>query len=496
MSKILDFLSDPFAYIGGLTTNVNPIDTKEITKTKASPAIPPSRTTEAPDEGYSYSFENDKRLVQPGYQFEIIPVIRKLSLNNQSLSQALQNIVSLANTGHQLFFDSGVKPEQIDKMRTHLEEKANNWQYGIAGTHGLANKFFHQAMISGATCQEVVPNLKMDGIYRVLLPYPETIRFLYNKATISYEPYQVSTNIQKVTEGGFKKLNINSFKYVAINGDSEKPYGNPPYLPSLGPLTDQKVMLDNIKFIIRQIGVVGFLEVMVAKPEQNDLESDAAYEARLNSYLDKCTKNMTNSLKNGIVTGFKDDHEFDFHTTNKTAGGISELFNQNQKLVSSGLKQDGSLMGEGGKGAETAITIIFTKLLSELKNIQICIAAQLEFIYKLELRLAGFKFESLSVEFKPSTIQDDLKIQQGLEIKIRNLRQLLMDGIIDMEDYADELGYEKPARDEPLVPLNPEPTTGDPNIDAQKKAVREKSKDKSDRRSRDRKKSQGTIKPK
>lgn len=484
MSKITDFLVETFLGIRG-----NPIPPKEISKSNIK--VPPARSTESPDAGYAYSFENDKTLIEPGFQFDIIPLIRKLSLSNPSVSQALNNIVSLANTGHTIYFDSSVKADKIDEMRNHLSEVSKNWQYGVAGIHGLANKIIHQGMISGSMCVEALPNLDLNGIHRILIPYPETIRFLYNKKTVTYEPHQVSKDINKVGMGGYKPLNINTFKYVAINGDSEKPYGNPPYLPVIKPLEVQQEMTDNIRHIIKQIGIVGFLELLIDKPVQKDGETDDKYATRITQYLSQTKTNVDKALKDGLIVGYKEDHEFKFNSISKNAGGVAEFFSLNQKIVHSALKQDGSLSGEGSSGSESGITVIFTKLLSELKNIQICAAHILQFIYEFEFRLAGFEFKNLEVEFKASTIQDDLKLEQALEIKIRNLRQLRMDGIIDQDQYADELGYEDPAEDEPIVPFAPEKTTGDPNLDAQKKAVREKSKDKSDRRVRDKNKPQG-----
>lgn len=471
----------------------NPKNPEEIAK---GPAVPPARSSEAPADGpmLGYSFEDDKTLILPGYQFEVIPILRKLSINNQSVSQALSNIVNLANTGHKVTFDSSVKPEQIDEMRNHLEEVSKNWHYGVAGTHGLVNKLFSQAMITGAVVTETIPNDDFTGVYRVLLPKPETIRFVYDKRKLSYLPYQKVENsllaaLPTIEFGGLIPLNINTFKYIAISGDLESPYPNPPYLPSLGPLEDQKVMLENIKFIIRQIGVVGFLQLMVEKPERKDLESEGQYSARCIAYLEQCKKNITTSMRDGIVVGFQEEHTFEFQSVSKNAGGVGELFDANELLVYSGLKQDASLSGKGGSGAETAITIIFNKLISELKNIQLSVAEAIKFMYDLELRLAGYKFNKLEVVFNPSTVQDDLKMQQAQEIKIRNARQKRMDNIISQDQYADELGYEKPNGQEPVVPYAPQKaSTGDPNLDAQKKAVREKSKDHSDKTSRDRKK--------
>lgn len=480
----------------GTPNKNNPIEPSQIKRKKTVAPLPTNRSTDAPvNDAALYNFENDKYLIRPGYQFEIIPLIRKLALGNQSVSQALSNIVNLANTGQRIIFNSGVSPDKVDEMKRHLDRVVKTWHYGISGSHGLANKLFAQAMISGATAQETIPNKDFTGVYRVVMPHPETIRFVYNKRTITYEPFQVARDSILLTSFGLKRLNINSFRYFAINGDTESPYGNPPYLPALGPLEDQKIMLENIKFIISQIGVIGFLELLVEEPDKDDFESDDQYIARKKAYIQDCKDNITSSMRDGIVVGYKDSHEFEFHSTSKNAQGVGELFNNNELLVYSGLKQDPSLAGKGANGSESAITIVFTKLLSELKNIQICVAAQFEFMYEMELRMAGFDFETIKVEFNPSTIQDDFKIQQAREIKIRNARQLRMDGIITQEQYADEVGFEKAAQAEPVVPFAPnEEGTGDPSADAGKKAAREKSKDASARKQRAKDRPQGAKK--
>lgn len=489
MNKIIQFITGK---VGTKSAPNNPKTADEIAK---GPKVAPARSSEGPNGNMgigSYSFDEDETLVKPGYQFELIPVIRKLALNNQSVSQALTNIVNLANTGFKIEFDANVDPKQIDEMRLYIDKEAENWHYGVPGMHGIVNKMFSQAMISGAICIEKIPNDELDGIYRIMFPKPETIRFIYKKSKLTYYPYQKVKNplADSIDPkwGGLKKLNINTFKYVAINGDEEAPYGNPPYLPALGPLEDQKVMLENIKFIIRQVGVVGFLKLMVAKPQRMDLEGDGPYKDRLNAYLEECKTRITSSMRDGIVVGYEEDHEFDFQSVSKNAAGVTDLFNANELLVSSGLKQDGTLFGKGA-GSDSGMTIIFNKIISELKNMQISVAFILEDIVTLALRLKGYKFNYLKVKFNASTLSDDFKMSQAMEIKIRNLHQLLCDGIINMEQYADSLGYEKPAFDEPVVPLEPVKSTGDPNVDAQKKTVREKSKDVSDKRSRDKNKS-------
>lgn len=453
--------------------------------------------------GLLASLDKEMVLVEPGYQFEVIPLIRKLGLSNQSVSQALSNIVNLANTGHKIVFDSGVPLDKAIEMRRHIEKCIPKWHYGVSGSHGLSNKLFEQIMIAGAVCVEVVPNVDLTGVARFFMPLPETIRFKYNKTTETYEPYQLKqfNNYFDYKKPGPRnpdpldnliKLNPNTFKYFAINGNTEIPYANPPYLPSLPPLHDQREMLDNIKWIIQQMGIWGFLEVLADLPDQEEGETDVAYANRCSAHLDNTRASILSGMKDGIVVGGKrgeeKEHEFTFHSPSKNTGGLAEVFDLNELLVYSGLKQDPALSGKAGTGAQSFITVVFTKLLSELKNVQSAVKASLEHAYEMELRLRGYNFKYLEVVHNPSTLADDLKFQQAFEIKIRNYRQLVMDGIISQEQYADAVGYDQPYKDEPVVPYAPDKTTGDPNLDAEKKRVREKSKDVSDRRVRDKNK--------
>lgn len=452
--------------------------------------IAPARTTDpGTNYGALYSFDTDKWLIYPGYQFEAIPIIRRLSIGNQSVAQALANIVNLANTGHTISFDASTPVDQVNKMRLHLDKVIPSWQYGLSGKDGLANKLISQAMISGAVCSETVVNTKLNGVYRFLMPNPETIRFIYNRTTITYEAWQKSRQIEVENTNGFglKKLNQNAFKYFPLNGDTESPYGNPPYLPAMGPLEDQKIMLENIKFIIKQVGIMGFWEVLVTKPDQIDLEPDATYAARVKKYLSEVKDNMKHGYRDGILVGLEGDHQFKFNTASASAAGVAELFGQNQFLVASGLKQDAVFAGGTDTGGAAAgMAVVFTKLISELKNIQQTVAAQLQFTYDLELRLAGFSYECMTVAFGQSTIQDDLKVQQGQEIKVRNARQKRADGIIGPDQHAQELGYEKPFQTKPNAAFQPIKATksGDPTADAIKKKAREDGKNASDRKVR------------
>jgi hypothetical protein len=385
----------------------------------------------------------------------MIPIIRGLAGLNPNVSQAIDNIVSLANCGHKVFFDRKVPTEQVDLMRNHLENKRKDWAPGVAGIDGLVNKLFYQLLISGAISAEWVPNNTLTGIESCILLDPENIAFKLNERQTKYEPYQIVKNALNVPNiDNLIKLNTNSYQYLAMNGDGESPYGIPPYLPVIGAVKTQNRMNGNINFIVDTMGLIGFLEVFIEKPAQTGaLAPIGKYEQELQGLLKKAKDQVIGGLRDGVVVGFKDDHEFNFNSASKNFESVTKLYQENELQFFSALKTDGALMGRGYSTSETQINVVFMKMLSQLRNHQNIVKTVLEFGYRLELMLAGFKFDFLKVTFNRSTLQDDLKFQQAEEYKIKNVTSKFILGVIDQEQMADELGYEVSAADVPRVAL-------------------------------------------
>lgn len=385
--------------------------------------------------------------VTPDFDFESIPLIRKLVRTNANFGQAVWDIVNLGNTGHKVMFNSEIPPDQVDKMRVYLADMGKKWSEGTNSMDGIINKMLAQIIISGAHSVEWVPDVNMKSIKKVAFVKPENIRFKYNLRKGMYEPYQINTG--RITDGGSIKLNTNTYKYVGLNNDGELPYGIPPYITALDPAVTQQLMVKSIRVVAQQLGLPGFLKVELAKPPQTEGEKDAAYEKRLDARLAEAQVNLQGAFNTGIVVGYADDYDTDFQGVAKNAQGSHELFKINEQQMITGLKGDPSMYGRDYGSSETQMTIVLTKMLSELTNIQNIVKNSLEFGYALALTLAGFKFKTLEVEFKRSTLLDEFKLQQGLEVKITNLHKLFYDGIIDLEQYADEMGYEKPSQKEP-----------------------------------------------
>lgn len=463
-------------------------DQKGVVEDSKKPVVNlPDNRISSPEhvDAYGTSTINKKILALPEYDFGIVPVIRTLTKINPEIGQALKNAVELTNTGFKIKFDSSVPEDMVDKMRRHVSAASKSWFDGCPSLEAGVNKLISQAYIGGAVSFEPVVNNQRNGLRRVVLVKPETIRFVWSRLDQRYVPYQKQHGTQGNSIDQLVKLNTNTYKYFALNGDTENPHGTPPWLSVMKPLERQEIMDKNIDFIVQQVGIMGFLEATTEKPMQNDGESDSAYEKRLISYLQQFKSRLATGFADGIIGGYKEDHEFEFHSTTKNVTGVDSLYKLNEAKYMSALGTDPSLMGRDSGTSETQITVVFTKMLSQLKNIHLILGPSLEHIITLELRLAGFNFNHLWVEFKRSTLTDELKFQQAMEIKIRNLMNLFNYGIINLDEFAEQMDYDKADQKKPRIELV------DPgNSGAKKKQDREKSKDASDRKVRKKNKTQ------
>ena len=452
-----------------------------IAKSDSLIKVPPTsgrKTRPTFDETY-YDLRSGVKYINPSFLREIIPLIRKLCYTNSDFGLALNDLVKLTNTGHWVKFDQSINTQQRTKMREHLREVSKTWGEGVHGIDGLVNKLISQIWISGALSAEWVVNNQKTGIENCSIVNPETIYWAWEKTRKRFSVYQKQDykTGENLTEK-MVRLNPITYKYFAINGDTEIPYGIPPFLTALNYVKPQLNMDKNIDHIMEQLGLLGFFETKVEKPMQRDGESDDKYMARLIAFLSETRKTVMEGLNSGIVVGYKDDHEFEFNATAKNLSGAVDMYSLNQVKMANGLKVSPEFFGFATNTSESAMSIIFTKMLSQLVNAQDLVRTFLEYGYELGLTLAGYSKVNLSVEFKPSTITDELKYQQAMEYKIRNTENKYNMGVISQQQKAEELGYDKPDTDKPRAPI----------ADGAAKQNREADKDKSDRKTRDKNK--------
>lgn len=444
------------------------------------PVFPAGRISSDEGDASTISVLKDMaKMATPSFRVELIPLIRDLYKVNPDMGIAVQDMYKLANTGHQIEFPNNTS-EEAHKMREYLKLEQKKWAPFTAGIDGLVNKMIVQGLVSGAISFETVPNNQLDGIASIVFIKPENIKFK-KKANGQYHPYQV---VKSLFNTDFKKnlvkLNLATYKYTAMYGDEDAPYGVPPFLAALDSFKTQADMRVNFKQIMEVMGLVGFVEALMEKDSQGEAESHRAYSARLRRQLLDLKRLTKESLKDGIVAGYKDDHEFKLTSTTANLQNVDKVWDMNQQSVANGLGINGNIIGVSNTQSEGAAGTMLSKLISQLKNIQMMCESSLEFIYSNALLLHGFNNKGMKITFGNSTVTDDIKYQQGQEYKIRNNVSLYNQGIISQEQFAYNMGYASPDQKEPRI----DPTESDDADTSAAKRAREASKDTSDRKSR------------
>lgn len=442
-------------------------------------SISPGRVSVPDDSTFIQLLQGQTAVVTPSFRTDVIQLIRNLYKINPDMSIALQDMFKLANTGHDVNFPNN-SDKEADAMRDHLRIATKRWSMYTAGIDGLVNKMIVQLMVGGAISVEGVPNNDLSGLSTILFIKPDDIVFKRDKEGV-YHPHQLNKNWAAVHDQ-YIKLNTNTYVYAGMYNDTDEPYGIPPFMASLDSLKSQQDMKINFKQIMEMVGMVGFLEAKMQKPDQKASESDGAYRARLNRTLRDLKVNLREGMKDGVVTGYIDDHEFKMNSTTKELGNLNIPWQMNQQSVANGLGINGAIIGTGN-ATEASTGVNLSKMISQLKNLQSIVGYVLEFLYSLELRLAGYNNKGITITWGTTTVTDDVKIQQARQYKIQNLDLLYKAGIISQWQYAWEMGYDSPDQEEPRISLEDQAGVGDPQ-EATKKKQRQDDKNQSARRSR------------
>lgn len=437
------------------------------------PLPPTSGRSSVPDNITTFAPSQTLQEVQPDFALEWLGTLQNLASFNPDFSYAVDNIIQLANTEHEIEFSDKVSDSKAKAMRQYLKENEGNWYAYSGGMRSLKADLIAQLVINGCISAENVPNDKLNGIKQVVRVAPKDIRFVYDPKTDMYKPYQQAPITHGRARGvnGLIELNTATYHYIALRRFGNTPYPVPPLITAVEGLIIQKKMNANLSKIMDKLGMLGFLSANVTKPDKRPGETPESYYARLNSYLDNVVyPQIAKNLGQGIVAGYTGSHEFKLEGNNMNVTGAEGLVKIVQLMIFSGLKQDPNMLGRNYSTTETFGRVILTKMVSQVKDYQTVVDTFLEQLYLLALRLAGFSPGYVKVTSKTPLISDQYKDAQTEEINIRNVKTKRDMGVIGQDQTAQELNYDKPFSKEPLnmeganaaapvAPINPADTT-------------------------------------
>lgn len=365
---------------------------------------------------------------------------------NNHVSYAVTNIVSLANAPHEVEFPDKVPDRVKQKAMEHLKSVRDTWHDFSAGHMSLQSDLFRQIATFGPLSAEAEIRPDLKGIAKIHLVSPEEIRFSYNRKEGRYQALQqvpLIRNTMPNEQNGHLVLNPATYNYVALDRSGQLPYAIPPLLSALEKLAIEAGMLDSFQYIMKMMGMLGFLEVLLEAPQRQGGESDQDYDERLSAYLNEQIPEIEAGFDKGIFVGFKKGAEVKLTGTNVKADNAEQFLKIIKGYIFSGLKQDPNLHGENYAVTETFGRVILAKMSQDMTRYQEILAAFWKRVYHTELILAGFPIPFLNVTFQRTVITDQKRERETEKLHSETVTHNRDQGYISQDDAARELGYEK-----------------------------------------------------
>lgn len=388
--------------------------------------------------------------VNPIVPFQWTDLLSALSITMPDLRQAVGNVLYLGNTGHSVEV-TAEKDADAEAAAERLDDLARRIWPGGAGADGAVGILLAQVVRGGALSVEFVPDDRLLGIDRVTVVPVTTIRFAGDpKRPGRYVPYQLQ-NSDKIGPK-LAQLNQRTYLYSPLETVDGSPYAVPPMLAALWPTYMQREMLQNLGWLVKKFGLIGFVECMVKRPQRRPNETDSAYTARVRAYIREAAENYKETYRSGMVVGFEGEHQFKVNPVSAAAQGANEIWQLNEEQVFSGVNSDPAMHGRRYSTTEAFASVIYHKQISQIDAIRRLVKRALEYGYALDLALGGYRFDRVRVTFNPMPALDATKDQTVRKLEIANVIRLRDEGIITQDEAARELGYDDPAEEEPPRP--------------------------------------------
>lgn len=421
-----------------------------------------ARSSAQPDLGNTSNLINDfVASYRPlGHQLPWVALdyVELLSVWNPDYAQAVDNIRTLANTGHNLY--TKADDTAGDALREMLQQKARMIQKPHGGVDGLIDKLLWQGATFGAMCGEWVTDEDLTDVVDFIDVNPKSIRFVWEEEhwapyqSVDFAAAQRARSQGHKVRGNLVKLNEITFHYFAFNAPPGSPYGTPPFLAALPSIAIQRDLIKNMAKIVKKVGLLGIIDLTIEALDKKAGESDDDYRARATEFLNAYATAVEDMVESGGLAHF-DDVKLETQSIAGNAAGATNIFRQNEELVFSGLRSMPSVQGRSYSTTETYAGVSYDIIIRNTLKYQRAVKRMVEAGYWLAATLQGFNPESISIEFNPNKTLNRLHDANSQLLEIRSALLLWASGIIDQNQAAQILGYNTPARNMEEPPDSP-----------------------------------------
>ncbi len=415
---------------------------QKVDKNKIAPGAVSIDTSLPGIIGVAGSLRTSLGIITPLIPREYIDLLFTLSVTSPLISETVYDSFTLANSGHKIRLE-GAGEAVLERAAESLNELAIRMHPG--GADGWINVAIYQLMVAGALSHEWVIGERIDEVVRSKFVPVQSVKF-----HLSEDPNEPYIPFQHV-QGMPRELNTITYHYRPLISWENNPYGIPPMFAAIEPVWVMREVMGTVRGIAKKFGLLGLFEILLERPDQDvqKSETDEAYHERLKKYLADAKKQLEQSFSDGILIGYKEQHEFKHNAVTGDARGLSDLNKQLDNEAMSGANTDPSMHGRDSSRTETQIRQVYQKLVRQLDNIRQIVSRSLEYGYALHLLLAGFPEITVSLDWNAIDSLDRLRDEEVTEKKIMNARMLYEDGIISQEERSRMLGFDTPDEESP-----------------------------------------------
>jgi hypothetical protein len=389
--------------------------------------------------------------LEPTIPLNVLKYITLISIVNADLSQAVKNARLLGNNGHRIIITAkSTRIHEAAKLR--LSDLARNIDPLSAGVDGFINMCFDQLMVPGALSAEAVIAPNMKSVEKVVTVPTFSIRFKYEDS--QFRKYQETGNI-----GGknwLAPLNELTYSYLAIARAEGSPYAMPPFISALEPLLMQKSIFENVKYMLKKIGLLGLNILTVARLQREQGESLEKWRQRNQTHINDVAKSVHNNYNKGILV-LPEGQTCENKPLTQDARGVTEIIQAIEQQVFSGIGADPALFGRSYSTTETYAGVVYNMLLNSLGNMRRLIATFLEKVYMLDLTLNGIPVDNVKLLFNEDKRLDPNTEALAERYRLKNTLDKVNSGMIEPDQGAQEQGYESWYDEEKLKDLNVNP---------------------------------------
>ena len=394
------------------------------------------------DEDQLYSAELNTALRQyqsiaAKFPFQIYQYLDDLFLVDPYMAKYHQTTIALANTGHRLEITTDNENLANQAIAVANDLAARCYPLG-GGMDGLVNGLLGQLSRAGGLCAEWVPNKKLTQVERAYIVPIKTLRFRRNTLN--------EIELCQEAQGQLLRLNPVQTSYHAVFQRDGNPYPIPPAISALESAAQHRRIQQSIGQWLEKLSSLGVLLAKVQSPPREPSETQAAYDEKAQSYLEKIASTIHDNFTTGMGISY-DNIDFAFQNTNAGAQGAKDILQITLQGLFASLQRDPIFFGWNFNSTESWASVVYEEMVQGLRMFQLGTKRCLEHGHRLNLALNGLGDVGVSVSFNNNRSLDAFRDAQAKQMETAAIvsQYTIENPLVSYEEARKLLGHEDKA---------------------------------------------------